>query len=245
VGAQAPLVRAIANTNTPAVVVFSSGKPISEPWISNSTAALVQQFYPSEQGGNALADVLFGAHNPSGKLSVSFPRSVGTAPSYYDYLHSGRSIGDSGQILPNGTLVFGHQYVLDSALPWYEFGYGKSYSTFKYGKLSLSKLNATSKDTIMATVPVTNTSPLDGTEVVQLYVEDMISSVVVPNRMLKGFKKVAIKAKETTKVSISIDVSQLGLWNMQMKYVVEPGEFVVRVGSSSLDIRANATLWVS
>ncbi|KAL1962591.1 hypothetical protein VTN77DRAFT_9384 [Rasamsonia byssochlamydoides] len=247
VGAQAPLVQAIANTGVPTVVVFSSGKPITEPWISNSTAALVQQFYPSEQGGNALADVLFGDYNPSGKLSVSFPRSVGALPIYYDYLNSGRSITDSGYIIrSNDTIVFGHQYVIGSPLPWYEFGYGKSYSTFEYGAISLDRTNVSSSDTVTVSVDVTNTHPTrDGTEVVQVYVVDEYASVVVPNRQLKGFDKVVICAGQTKTVQIPLQVSDLGLWDVNMNYVVEPGAFTVLVGSSSMDIRGNATFYVS
>ena len=244
VGAQANLIRAIVATNTPTVVVLSSGKPITETWLSNGTSALVQQFYPGEQGGNALADVLFGDENPSGKLSVSFPRDIGTAPSYYDYLHSGRPV-DPGMFTENGTLVFGHQYVQNSPIPWYEFGYGRSYSSFTYSNISLSKVNASTSDTVTATVQVKNNSTRDGTEVVQLYVEDLVSSVVTPNQMLKGFKKVPIAAGATETVSIPLNVTDLGLWNIRMQYVVEPGAFGIKVGSSSLDIRANATLYVS
>ncbi len=242
VGAMPHLVDAIIKTGKPTVVVFSSGKPITEAWISANASALVQQFYPSEQGGNALADILFGDVNPNGKLSVGFPYDVGTLPIYYDYLNSGRYVGP-GREYPNGTLEFGHQYVLNTPAPLYEFGYGKSYSTFVYS-LSLSKTVASADDTITVSVKVTNTSPVDGTEVVQLYVQDVISSVVVPNILLKGFKKVAIKAGATEQVDISLKVSDLGLWNIKMKYVVEPGDFLIFAGSSSKDLRANATLTV-
>lgn len=238
------LVQAIINTGKPTVVVYSSGKPITEPWISSSASALVQQFYPSEQGGNALADVLFGDVNPSGKLSVGFPYDVGTTPIYYDYLNSGRTVSP-GMEYPNGTLVFGHQYVLNTPVPLYEFGYGKSYSTFKYSALTLSKTKVSARDTITVTVKVTNNSTRDGTEVVQLYVKDMMSSVVVPNKLLKGFSKVTIKAGQTTTVKIPLDIQDIGLWNIKMKYVVEPGEFNVLVGSSSADLRVNATLTVT
>ncbi|KAL2865938.1 glycoside hydrolase superfamily [Aspergillus lucknowensis] len=245
VGAQGELVRAIASTGVPTVVVLSSGKPISDTWLSNSTSALVQQFYPSEQGGNALADVLFGDYNPSGKLSVSFPRSVGDLPIYYDYLNSGRSIGDSGSVADDGTLVFGHQYVLGSPLPWYPFGYGLSYSEFDYGEVTLDKTSVSPEDTVTVSVDVTNThEQLDGTEVVQVYVVDVISSVVVPNRLLKGFEKVFIRAGETKTVEIQLKVEELGLWDARMKYVIEPGAFQVLVGRSSADIRGNATFHV-
>ncbi|ATZ51038.1 hypothetical protein BCIN_06g04840 [Botrytis cinerea B05.10] len=243
VGAMPHLVKAIIDTGKPTVVVFSSGKPITEAWISANASALVQQFYPSEQGGNALADVLFGDVNPSGKLSVGFPYDVGTTPIYYDYWNSGRP-NYPGEAFPNGTLSFGHQYVLSSPMPLYEFGYGKSYSTFEYSDVTLSATNVTANDTITATVSVTNNSTRDGAEVVQLYVQDVISSVVVPNIQLKGFSKVSIKAGETETVNIDLKVEDVGLWDIRMKYVVEPGDFVVQIGSSSADLRANATFTV-
>ena len=238
------LVKEIIDTGKPTVVVYSSGKPITEHWISSEAAALVQQFYPSEEGGNALADILFGDTNPSGKLSVGFPESVGTMPVYYDYLNSGRFVAP-GKVYPNGSIEFGKQYVLHTPLPIYEFGYGKSYSTFKYSSLKLSKTRVSASDTLTATVQVTNNSTRDGAEVVQLYIKDLISSVVVPNIQLKGFKKVEIKAGKTVTVSIPIAVKDLGLWDIKMKYVVERGDFAVFVGSSSADLRANATLTVT
>jgi beta-glucosidase len=243
VGAMPFLVQAIIATGKPTVVVYSSGKPITEPWISANASALVQQFYGSEQQGNALADILYGDVNPSGKLSVGFPYDVGTTPIYYDYLNSGRPV-DAGMEYANGTLKFGHQYVLSSPVPQYEFGYGKSYSSFKYSSLKLSKTNATAADTITATVEVTNNSTRDGQEVVQLYVSDVISSIVVPNIQLKGFSKVLIKAGETSTVSIPFAVQDLGLWNLEMQYVVEPGDFTIFVGSSSADLRSNSTLTI-
>lgn len=243
VGAQADLVKEILAVNKNTVVVFSSGKPVTEPWISDSAAALVQQFYPSEEGGNALADVLFGSYNPSGKLSVSIPRDVGTCPSYYDYLKGSRFV-DSGAIYEDGTMKFGHQYVLSSSLPLYPFGYGKSYSTFSFSDVTLSKTNVTADATVTATLKVKNTSKIAGTEVVQLYVTDKVASVVTPNKELKGFSKVALKAGEEKTVKIDIDVSTLGVWNTRNKYVVEKGEFLVAVGDSSESLKSSASFWV-
>lgn len=244
VGAQSDLVKAVADTGKPTVVVFSSGKPVSEPWIANATSALVQQFYPSEEGGHALADVLFGKYNPSGKLSINFPRTIGSIPTFYDYLNSGRDIGDSGFEYGNGTILFGHQYVIGTPKPWYEFGYGKSYSKFTYGDVELDKseVSAEADSSFTASVVVTNESERDGTEVVQLYIVDEIASVAVPNRALKGFEKVLIPAGESVTVDIEVKVEELGLWDESMQYVVEPGDFGVLVGSSSTDIRANATI---
>ncbi|KFY72626.1 hypothetical protein V499_07249 [Pseudogymnoascus sp. VKM F-103] len=243
VGAMPHLVKAIIDTGKPTVVVFSSGKPITEAWISEQASALVQQFYPSEEGGNSLADILFGNENPSGKLSVGFPYDVGTTPVYYDYLNSGRPV-DIGKEYENGTLQFGHQYVLNNPLPLYEFGYGKSYSTFEYGPVKLSKTKVSAKDTVTVSVDVTNKSTRDGAEVVQVYVKDLITSVVVPNIQLKGFEKVVVKAGKTVTVKIPLNVQDLGLWDIRMKYVVEPGDFQVLVGSSSKDLRGTATFTV-
>ncbi len=243
VGAQEPLVRAIVATGKPTVVVFSSGKPVTAPWISEHAAALVQQFYPSEQGGAALASVLYGDVNPSGKLTVSFPRSVGDLPVYYDHLNSGRDASpDAGVAYENGTLVFGHQYVLGDPRPLYEFGYGRSYSTFEYSNVAVDKKTVSSKDTVTVSVTVKNTSARDGKEVVQVYVKDLIASVVVPNIQLKGFSKVSLKAGESKRVSIKVQVEDLGVWNVKMKYVVEPGDFLFLVGASSNDIKGNATV---
>lgn len=243
VGAQEPLVRAIIATGKPTVVVFSSGKPVTAPWISDNAAALVQQFYPSEQGGAALASVLFGDTNPSGKLAVSFPRSVGDLPVHYDYQNSGRGASpDAGVAYENGTLVFGHQYVLGDPRPLYDFGYGLSYSTFTYSDIAVGKQQVVAGDTVTISATVKNTSNRDGKEVVQVYVKDLIASVVVPNIQLRGFEKVLLKAGESKRVSIKVKVQDLGVWNARMKYVVEPGEFMFMVGASSNDIKGNVTV---
>jgi len=237
------LVKAIIDTGKPTIVVYSSGKPITEPWISDAASALVQQFYPSEEGGNALADILYGDINPSGKLSVGFPYDVGTTPIYYDYLNSGRFVAP-GQVYPNGSMVFGHQYVLHDPRPQYEFGYGKSYTTFKFGPLTLSKSKLATQDRFQATVQVTNTGTRDGAEVVQLYVKDLIASVTVPNIQLKAFKKVEIKAGATETIKFDLKVRDFGLWDYKMQYVVEPGKFVLYAASSSAQLRSNTTLEV-
>lgn len=244
VGAMGPLLQAIINTTTPTVVVFQSGKPITEPWLSNTTASLIQQFYPSQEGGHALADILFGDVNPSGRLSVSFPHTVGDLPIYYDYLNSGRYV-DPGFVGADGQLYFGHQYVLGTPEPWFPFGHGLSYTSFEWSNVSLSSTNVSASDTVTATVRVTNNGTRDGKEVVQLYVKDMLASVDVVNMQLRGFEKVLVPAGETVTVDTEVDVADLGVWNRQMEYVVEPGEFRVMAGASSGDIRGWASLFVS
>ncbi|PKS08165.1 hypothetical protein jhhlp_005441 [Lomentospora prolificans] len=245
VGAMPRLVKAIIDTGKPTVVVYSSGKPITEPWISEEAAALLQQFYQSEQGGYALADILYGNANPSGKLSVSFPYDVGTLPIYYDHLKSARMWPNPGHVYDNGTLVFGSNYVLENPTALYGFGYGLSYSTFEFSEISVSKARVSASDTVTVSVTVTNKSDRDGSEVVQIYVKDNIASVDVPRFRLKGFKKVAVKAGSSEKVEIELAVSEWGLWNRKMKYVVEPGDFTVFVGSSSEDFKGNLTVTVA
>ncbi|KAM5363718.1 hypothetical protein ACJZ2D_011865 [Fusarium nematophilum] len=245
VGAMPRLVKAIIDTGKPTVVVYSSGKPVTEPWISEEASALVQQFYQSEQGGHALADILYGEVNPSGKLSVSFPYDVGTLPIYYDHLNSGRAWPNPGREYENGTLVFGSNYVLETPTALYGFGYGLSYSKFEFSNIKVSKKNVTASDTVTVSVDVANKSKRDGKEVVQVYVKDMLASVDVPRFRLKGFSKVEVKAGKTKTVKVDLKVADWGLWNRKMEYVVEPGDFTVFVGSSSEDFKGNVTVTVS
>ncbi|KAF5021073.1 hypothetical protein F66182_6906 [Fusarium sp. NRRL 66182] len=245
VGAMGPLVKAIIDTGKPTVVVYSSGKPITEPWISKEAAALVQQFYQSEEGGHALADILYGNVNPSGKLSVSFPYDVGTTPVYYDHLNSARRWPNPGKVHENGTLEFGSNFVLADPTAQYDFGFGLSYSKFDFSKISVNKKNVTASDTVTISVDVSNKSKRDGSEVVQLYVKDMIATVDVPRYQLKGFKKVAVKAGKTKNVKIDLKVADWGLWNRKMEYIVEPGDFTVFVGNSSESFSGNVTVTVS
>jgi beta-glucosidase len=244
VGAQTTLVRKIVDTGVPTIVVFSSGKPITEPWISNTTAALLQQFYTSENGGKALADVLFGHYNPSGRLPLTFPRDTGSLPVTYDYLDSGRGVNDPGHFNTDGSIRFGRTYVTGTPMPWYEFGYGQSYSTFEYSKVQVDKEHVRSTDNITVTVQVKNTSSRDGQEVVQLYIVDPVSSVITPNKQLKAFKKVLIRGGETITVGLDVNVTTVGLWDVDMKYTVEPGEFIAYIGRSAGDFQGNASFYV-
>ncbi|KAJ8094890.1 hypothetical protein PM082_010105 [Marasmius tenuissimus] len=232
VGAQLKLVQAVKATGKPTVVVFVSGKPIAEPWIQDHADAVIQQFYPGELGGLALAEVVFGAFNPSGKLPVSFPRDVGTTPIFYNYLKGSRPLGDPGLVTDNGTLVFGHQYVLNSPKPLWGFGHGLSYTTFNYTGLTLAPTSIGPADDFNVTVTVHNTGTVDGQEVVQVYVTDLFSSIVTVNQQLVGFEKVDIPAGSSKTVSIEVKSSQLALWSLENKWVVEPGRFLIKVGTS-------------
>ncbi|EIM85301.1 glycoside hydrolase family 3 protein [Stereum hirsutum FP-91666 SS1] len=231
VGAQLDLIKAIKATGKPTVVVLVSGKPVAEPWIQENADAVIQQFYPGELGGLALAEIIFGAANPSGKLPVSFPRSVGTTPVFYNYLKGSRPI-DAGVQTDNGTLVFGHQYVLNSPVPIWSFGHGMSYTTFNYSDLTLSSSTIGTSDDFNVSVTVTNSGPVDGKEVIQVYLTDVVSSVVTPNQELVGFSKVDIPAGQSQTVSIPVLSSQLAVWTVKNTWAVEPGTFVVKVGTS-------------
>ncbi|KAK0451186.1 glycoside hydrolase family 3 protein [Desarmillaria tabescens] len=241
VGAQLKLVQAIKATGKPTIVVFVSGKPVTEPWIQAHADAVIQQFYPGELGGLAIAEIIFGAENPSGKLPVSFPRDVGTAPAFYNYLKGARPV-DPGSVLDDGTLVFGHQYVLNSPVPLWGFGHGLSYATFNYTDLTLSQSNIGTGDDFNVTVTVHNNGAVDGKEVVQMYITDTFSSVVTPNQRLAGFSKVDVPAGSSQTVTIPISSSQLAVWSYN-GWVVEPGTFNVKIGTSE-ETYINATLTV-
>ncbi|KAG8845152.1 hypothetical protein FRB91_002028 [Serendipita sp. 411] len=243
VGAQLPLVKAIKATGKPTVVVFVSGKPVAEPWIAEHADAVVSQFYPGELGGIALAEVLFGDVNPSGKTSLSWPRSVGTLPAFYNYLKGSRPL-DPGYIADDGSLHFGHQYVLDSPVPLWSFGHGLSYTTWSYSGLTLAKQNLGAGEPLKLSVTVKNTGTVAGKEVVQIYVTDVLSSVVVPVRNLVGFSKVELAAGASAKVDFTIPATEFGLWSMENKWVVEPGLFTVTVGPSD-QVFANSTFTVT
>ncbi|GJJ14100.1 hypothetical protein Clacol_008357 [Clathrus columnatus] len=228
VGAQLDLVKAIQATGKPTIVVFVSGKPVAEPWIAEYADAVVQQFYPGELGGVALAEILFGYVNPSGKLPVSFPRTIGTTPVFYNYLKTGRPI-DPGMITPNGTLVFGHQ--VRSILLVYQIR--KILKQPLYTDLKLSKATIGTNENFTVTVTVHNTGSIDGKEVIQIYATDSVSSVVTPNQFLVGFQKIDIPAGGSQTVNIQVLSEQLAVWTLQNQWSVEPGQFVIKVGNSA------------
>ncbi|KAG8715834.1 hypothetical protein FRC09_016268 [Ceratobasidium sp. 395] len=266
VGAQLNLIKAIKATGKKVVVVYVSGKPISETWVYRSkhwwlpsvcgvfqidillckdADAIISQFYGGDLQGRALAEVIFGDYNPSGKTVVSWPRSVGTAPAFYDYLKGSRPVDwtGPGYIKDDGTLVFGHEYTLDSPVPFWSFGHGLSYTTFQYSGLSFSKSTLKAADTLVVTVNVKNTGARAGKEVVQVYMTDVVSSVVTPVQSLQGFAKVDLAPGQSKAVSVSIPIQNLAVWTLQNKFVVEPGKFTVQVGSSQ-NVYQNGTITV-
>ncbi|KAI5892796.1 glycoside hydrolase family 3 protein [Schizophyllum commune H4-8] len=230
VGAQLRLAQAIHATGVPTIVVLVSGKPVAEPWIQAEPAAVLQQFYPGELGGLALAEIIFGEYSPSGKLPVSYPRSVGTAPAFYNYLKGARPI-DAGSVLEDGTLMFGHQYVLDSPVPLWSFGHGLSYTTFNYTDLVVPSTIGTADD-FEVEVTMHNTGTRDAAETVQVYMTDVFSSVMTPNQELVGFAKVFLPAGSSRTITIPVHNDQLAVWSARGTWVVEPGAFTIKIGTS-------------
>jgi beta-glucosidase len=237
-GLQQELLNEINKLGKPVVLVLFNGRPLTLSWENKNCSTILEAWLPGTEGGNAVADVLFGDFNPSGKLTVSFPYSVGQIPIYYAYKSTGRPAK------PNQRYT--SKYSDIQIDPLYEFGYGLSYSKFEYSvpKLSSNKINLSEETTplssrrgvggeVVISVDVTNTSTIDGTEIVQLYIEDMISSVTLPVRELKGFDKRFIAAGKTETFQFSIKVEDLKFYDKDMNFIAEPGTFKVFVGGSS------------
>lgn len=229
-GVQRELLQAVCATGKPVVLVMVHGRPWSIDWEKDHVPAILEAWYPGEQGGNAIAGILLGEVNPSGRLNCSVPRSVGHLPVTYDYKPSARGINRE----PGTPEKPGRDYVFSSPAPLFAFGHGLSYTTFEYSDLKIDN-NASAK-TVKVSVNVRNTGSRDGKEVVQLYVNDRVSSVTTSQKMLKGFDKIELKAGEQKTVSFDLPYGELALWNASMQRVVEPGEFAVMIGRSAEDI---------
>jgi beta-glucosidase len=210
----------------PVVVVLINGRPYSVNEIAARANALVEGWYLGQEGGTAMADILFGDANPGGKLPVTIARSVGQLPMVYDQKPSAH-----------------RGYIFDSIEPLFPFGFGLSYTTFEIGAPRLSADKIGVDGSVKVTVDVRNTGKVAGDEVVQLYVRDVVSSVTRPVKELKGFKRVTLAPGAATSVEFTLDREALALWDKNMKRVVEPGEFTIYSGGDSADLKS-ATLWV-
>jgi beta-glucosidase len=225
-GEQEELVRAISGTGTPTIVVLIDGSAVTmKNWIEG-VSALVDAWYPGEEGGNAIADVLFGDYNPGGKLPITFPQTIGQVPLYYNHKPTGR----------------GDDYVGLSGKPLFPFGFGLSYSTFAYSNLELKPAKIGPTETADVTVDVQNTSTVVGEEVVQLYLHDPVASVIRPVKELRGFKRIALNPGEKKSVTFHLGKDDFGFLDAKLNFVVEPGMIEVMVGSSSDDIRSRSTI---
>ena len=225
-GRQLDLLKAVEATGKPMVVVFISGKPMVLSWVKEHADALLVQWYGGEQQGNSAADILVGNVNPSGRLNVSFPRSTGNTPCYYNYYPTDREYGTDRGGSPECP---GHRYIFEEPYALWNFGYGLSYTRYEYTNCRIR----VEGEQIMVDVDVENCGDRDGKEVVQLYIRDLISSVATPVQQLKAFRKVAIRAGERITVRLEIPFQELKVTNEQLQRVLEPGEFEIQIGSSS------------
>ena len=217
-GVQEDLVKAVVAAGKPTIVVMVQGRAFSVPWIKEHVPAILSAFYPGEEGGPAIAGILFGRVNPSGRLPVSVPQSVGHIPTTYDYLPQGR--------LP---------YVFATADPLWSFGFGLSYTSFEYSDLKIETPEIGASDAVRFSFSVTNTGPREGREVAQVYYHEDVTSVVTPLKRLIRFRKVCLKPGETRRLEFTIPAAEMAVWNVEMKRVVEPGAFELMVGPAAED----------
>lgn len=227
-GIQEELAKALHRTGKPVVVVLMNGRPLTINWINENVDGILETWFLGIQTGNAIADVLFGDFNPSGKLPVTFPRYVGQVPIYYNHKNTGRPFH------PENTYT--SKYIDGENSPLYPFGYGLSYSTFVYNNLRLDKKMIKIGESIEISVDVQNTGTYDGEEVIQLYIRDLAASVTRPILELKDFKKVYFKAGESKKINFTLSTDKLKFYDINMNYVVEPGKFKILIGTNSTDL---------
>jgi beta-glucosidase len=226
---QKALLKALKATGKPIVLVLMNGRPLTLQWEDANLDAIVETWYGGHQAGNAIADVLFGKYNPSGKLTMTFPRNVGQIPIYYSTKNTGRPLD------PNEKYT--SKYLDVPNTPLYVFGHGLSYTSFAYSAITLSKTDIHATDKLTATVTITNTGKYDGEETAQLYIRDLVGSVTRPVKELKGFKKVFLKAGQSQTITFALDINDLKFYDINMKYTAEPGDFQVLIGTNSRDLQ--------
>ncbi len=232
-GVQEELLKALLATGKPVVVLINAGRPLVFSYTADNAPAILYTWWLGCEAGNAIADVLFGDYNPSAKLTMTFPLSVGQIPIYYSHLNTGRPATD------DENRFYTSAYIDLSIYPKYEFGYGLSYTTFKYSDLQLNAKKLKADGTIEASVTITNTGKFDGEEIVQLYLRDLVASISRPVKELKDFQKISLKAGESKTIKFIIDKEKLSFFNQELEWIAEPGEFELMIGASSRDIRLN------
>ncbi len=231
---QKELIKALLKTGKPVVLVLFTGRPLALKWEEENVPAILNVWFGGSEAGDAIADVLFGDVNPSGKLTTTFPQVVGQVPIYYAHKNTGRPL--SGPWFQK----FQSNYLDVSNEPLYPFGFGLSYTEFGYGDLKISANEITSADSLRVSIDVTNKGARDGSEVVQLYIRDLVGSVTRPVKELKGFQKINLKAGEIKTVNFTLVMKDLSFYNSDLKFVAEPGEFHVFVGGNSRDVKQAA-----
>jgi beta-glucosidase len=230
---QKDLIKALLKTGKPVVLVLFTGRPLALKWEEENVPAILNVWFGGSEAGDAIADVLFGDVNPSGKLTTTFPQNVGQVPLYYAQKNTGRPL-DEGKWFQK----FHSNYLDVSNDPVYPFGFGLSYTEFSYAEIKLSKTEMTATDSLIVSVDVTNKGSKDGNEVVQLYIRDLVGSSTRPVKELKGFQKISLKAGETKTVSFTIGVNDLSFYKSDLSFGYEPGEFQVFVGGNSRDVKS-------
>lgn len=234
---QRELLKALVKTGKPLVIVLFNGRPLTLTWEDKNASAILDAWAPGTEAGNAIADVLFGNYNPAGKITATFPRSVGQIPIYYNHKNTGRPFDGKG------PAKFKSDYIDISNDPLYPFGYGLSYTTFNYGDVKLNKTNLKGNETLTASVTVTNTGKFAGEEVVQLYISDPVASISRSVKELKNYQKINLQPGEKKEIVFNITTSDLKFYNNQLKYDWEPGKFIVQIGTNSSDIHTASVQW--
>ncbi|NOT94579.1 beta-glucosidase BglX [Ferruginibacter sp.] len=230
-GVQEDLLKELLATGKPVVVLINAGRPLVFNYTADNAPAILYTWWLGSEAGNAIADVLFGDYNPSAKLAITFPRSVGQIPIYYSHFNTGRPATNDENRNYNSS------YNDESIFPKYEFGYGVSYTSFQYSNLQMSKKKLKANEQIEVAVTITNTGKYDGEEIVQLYLRDKVGSIVRPMKELKDFQKINLKAGESRTIKFIINKEKLSFFNQQLQWVAEPGDFELMIGASSKDIR--------
>ena len=237
-GNQLALLKELMKTGKPVVLVLFTGRPLTINWEKENIPAILNVWFGGTEAGNAVADVVFGDVNPSGKLPVTFPQNVGQIPLYYNHKNTGRPV-DEGKWFQK----YRSNYLDVTNEPLYPFGFGLSYTTFTYGDIALTSTQLKGKQNLKATITVKNTGNYDGAEVVQLYIRDVLGSITRPVKELKGFQKVFLKAGEEKTVSFNITTNDLKFYNNELKYDWEPGEFEIMIGGNSADVKKKKVNW--
>ena len=234
---QQNLLKALAKTGKPLVLVLFNGRPLTLVWENEHATAILDAWAPGTEAGNAIADVLFGNYNPSGKITATFPRSVGQIPIYYNHKNTGRPFDGTG--FPK----YKSNYLDESNDPLFPFGYGLSYTKFEYSPVMLSKTRLKGEEKLTATVTLTNAGKYAGEEVVQLYITDPVASVTRAVKDLKGFQKVMLQAGESKEISFVITPEQLSFYNSDLKKIWESGKFIVHIGTNSSNVQSAELEW--
>ena len=225
-GVQQELLEEVYKVNPNIVLVLNNGRPLALPWAAEHIPAIVEAWHLGTQTGNAVAQVLYGDYNPSGKLPMSFPRNVGQVPIYYNNYNTGRPVNSDKN-------VFWSHYTDVEKTPLFPFGFGLSYTTFDYKNLKINKASLAKGDPVVVSVDITNSGNYDGKEVAQLYIQDVAASLARPVKELKGFELIALKKGETKTVTFTLTEKELGFYDNAGKYLVEAGTFKLMVGGSS------------